>query len=154
MVFHPYCACMRFCCCSCCCFLKIWYGIGRLWVCKTRLELGLESLKGQDERKTRGPLFVSRCTASVPLAVISSACLHLTRIISAPFRRISYCTADKMHDKVFAYIAQSQRNETLECHAFLCSKKKVVSLVFFCLFFLSFTSSWLTWIHNRVSLEG
>uniref|UniRef100_A0A8C4SU90 Low density lipoprotein receptor adaptor protein 1a n=1 Tax=Erpetoichthys calabaricus TaxID=27687 RepID=A0A8C4SU90_ERPCA len=33
--------------------------------------------------------------------------------------RISYCTADKMHDKVFAYIAQSQHNETLECHAFL-----------------------------------
>ncbi|XP_017320103.1 low density lipoprotein receptor adapter protein 1b isoform X1 [Ictalurus punctatus] len=43
--------------------------------------------------------------------------------------RISYCTADKMHDKVFAYIAQSQRNETLECHAFLCSKKKVAQAV-------------------------
>uniref|UniRef100_A0A9J8BSH4 Low density lipoprotein receptor adaptor protein 1b n=1 Tax=Cyprinus carpio carpio TaxID=630221 RepID=A0A9J8BSH4_CYPCA len=42
--------------------------------------------------------------------------------------RISYCTADKMHDKVFAYIAQSQRNETLECHAYLCTKRKVVSL--------------------------
>ncbi|XP_058242420.1 low density lipoprotein receptor adapter protein 1b isoform X2 [Hemibagrus wyckioides] len=43
--------------------------------------------------------------------------------------RISYCTADKMHDKVFAYIAQSQRNETLECHAFLCAKKKVAQAV-------------------------
>ena len=42
--------------------------------------------------------------------------------------RISYCTADKMHDKVFAYIVQSQQNETLECHAFLCTKRKVVSL--------------------------
>uniref|UniRef100_A0A8C1EV23 Low density lipoprotein receptor adaptor protein 1b n=1 Tax=Cyprinus carpio carpio TaxID=630221 RepID=A0A8C1EV23_CYPCA len=42
--------------------------------------------------------------------------------------RISYCTADKMHDKVFAYIAQSQRNETLECHAYLCTKRKVVSV--------------------------
>lgn len=41
--------------------------------------------------------------------------------------RISYCTADKMHDKVFAYIVQSQHNETLECHAFLCTKKKMVS---------------------------
>ncbi|KAG9331020.1 hypothetical protein JZ751_020429 [Albula glossodonta] len=39
--------------------------------------------------------------------------------------RISYCTADKMHDKVFAYIAQSQQNETLECHAYLCTKRKV-----------------------------
>ncbi|XP_069051520.1 low density lipoprotein receptor adapter protein 1b isoform X5 [Lepisosteus oculatus] len=43
--------------------------------------------------------------------------------------RISYCTADKMHDKVFAYIAQSQQNETLECHAFLCSKRKVAQAV-------------------------
>lgn len=42
--------------------------------------------------------------------------------------RISYCTADKMHDKVFAYIAQSQQNETLECHAYLCTKRKVVSV--------------------------
>ncbi|XP_039528435.1 low density lipoprotein receptor adapter protein 1b isoform X2 [Pimephales promelas] len=43
--------------------------------------------------------------------------------------RISYCTADKMHDKVFAYIAQSQGNETLECHAYLCTKRKVAQAV-------------------------
>ncbi|XP_032901045.1 low density lipoprotein receptor adapter protein 1 isoform X2 [Amblyraja radiata] len=43
--------------------------------------------------------------------------------------RISYCTADKAHDKVFAYIAQSQLNETLECHAFLCTKKKLAQAV-------------------------
>ncbi|EMP28051.1 Dolichyl-diphosphooligosaccharide--protein glycosyltransferase subunit 1 [Chelonia mydas] len=41
--------------------------------------------------------------------------------------RISYCTADKSHDKVFAYIAQSQHSENLECHAFLCPKRKLVS---------------------------
>ncbi|KAI3367896.1 hypothetical protein L3Q82_026726, partial [Scortum barcoo] len=43
--------------------------------------------------------------------------------------RISYCTADKMHDKVFAYIVQSQHNETLECHAFLCPKRKMAQAV-------------------------
>ncbi|KAJ8387525.1 hypothetical protein AAFF_G00156260 [Aldrovandia affinis] len=43
--------------------------------------------------------------------------------------RISYCTADKFHDKVFAYIAQSQQNETLECHAYLCTKRKVAQAV-------------------------
>ncbi|XP_040193067.1 low density lipoprotein receptor adapter protein 1 [Rana temporaria] len=43
--------------------------------------------------------------------------------------RISYCTADKLHDKVFAYIAQSQQNETLECHAFLCAKRKMAQAV-------------------------
>uniref|UniRef100_A0A8C5MFZ1 Low density lipoprotein receptor adaptor protein 1 n=1 Tax=Leptobrachium leishanense TaxID=445787 RepID=A0A8C5MFZ1_9ANUR len=43
--------------------------------------------------------------------------------------RISYCAADKLHDKVFAYIAQSQQNETLECHAFLCTKRKMAQAV-------------------------
>lgn len=43
--------------------------------------------------------------------------------------RISYCTADKMHDKVFAYITQTQGSETLECHAYLCAKKKVAQAV-------------------------
>lgn len=43
--------------------------------------------------------------------------------------RISYCTADKTQDKVFAYVSQSQFNETLECHAFLCQKRKVAQAV-------------------------
>ncbi|XP_053561360.1 low density lipoprotein receptor adapter protein 1 [Bombina bombina] len=43
--------------------------------------------------------------------------------------RISYCTADKLHDKVFAYIAQGQQNETLECHAYLCTKRKMAQAV-------------------------
>ncbi|XP_028996503.1 low density lipoprotein receptor adapter protein 1 isoform X2 [Betta splendens] len=43
--------------------------------------------------------------------------------------RISYCTADKTQDKVFAYVSQRQFNETLECHAFLCQKKKIAQAV-------------------------
>ncbi|XP_077408409.1 low density lipoprotein receptor adapter protein 1 isoform X3 [Vanacampus margaritifer] len=43
--------------------------------------------------------------------------------------RISYCTADKSQDKVFAYVSQSPFNETLECHAFLCQKKKIAQAV-------------------------
>ncbi|KAL0961771.1 hypothetical protein UPYG_G00331530 [Umbra pygmaea] len=43
--------------------------------------------------------------------------------------RISYCTADKLHDKVFAYISQNTLNGTLECHAYLCSKRKVAKAV-------------------------
>ncbi|XP_077977345.1 uncharacterized protein LOC144432916 isoform X1 [Glandiceps talaboti] len=38
--------------------------------------------------------------------------------------RISYCTADKSHDRVFGYIARNLQNNTLECHAYLCGKKK------------------------------
>ncbi|XP_051527118.1 low density lipoprotein receptor adapter protein 1-A-like isoform X2 [Myxocyprinus asiaticus] len=43
--------------------------------------------------------------------------------------RISYCSADKIHAKVFAFIAQNQQNEALECHAFLCAKRKVAQAV-------------------------
>ncbi|XP_056299595.1 low density lipoprotein receptor adapter protein 1a isoform X2 [Pseudoliparis swirei] len=43
--------------------------------------------------------------------------------------RISYCTVDKLHDKVFAYIAQTPVNGTLECHAYLCPKRKVAQAV-------------------------
>ncbi|XP_028978491.2 low density lipoprotein receptor adapter protein 1a isoform X2 [Esox lucius] len=43
--------------------------------------------------------------------------------------RISYCTADRLHDKVFAYITQNPLNGTLECHGFLCSKRKVAKAV-------------------------
>ena len=38
--------------------------------------------------------------------------------------RISYCSTDTTHNNVFAFIATS-KNETLECHAFLCPHRKM-----------------------------
>ncbi|KAM9616988.1 uncharacterized protein ACIBXB_020913 isoform 3-T6 [Morphnus guianensis] len=43
--------------------------------------------------------------------------------------RISYCTTDKLQNKVFAYVAQSQDSGALECHAFLSPKKKIAQAV-------------------------
>jgi hypothetical protein len=42
--------------------------------------------------------------------------------------RISYCSADATYDHVFALIA-TNKNDTLECHAFLCPKKKMVRFI-------------------------
>ncbi|XP_017886691.1 low density lipoprotein receptor adapter protein 1-like isoform X2 [Ceratina calcarata] len=42
--------------------------------------------------------------------------------------RISYCSADATHDHVFAFIA-TNLNETMECHAFLCPKRKTAQTV-------------------------
>ncbi|XP_071497635.1 uncharacterized protein [Diadema antillarum] len=39
--------------------------------------------------------------------------------------RISYCTADKNNEKVFGFISCHFRTEVLECHAYLCGKRKV-----------------------------
>ncbi len=61
--------------------------------------------------------------------LLKTDCKALTLVCCVTLSpRISYCTADKMHEKVFAFIAQNQQNETLECHAFLCAKRKVVSV--------------------------
>nr|XP_020663982.1 low density lipoprotein receptor adapter protein 1-like [Pogona vitticeps] len=43
--------------------------------------------------------------------------------------RISYCTTDKLQNKVFAYVAQNPQSGALECHAFLSPKKKVAQAV-------------------------
>ncbi|GFO15201.1 low density lipoprotein receptor adapter protein 1-like [Plakobranchus ocellatus] len=43
--------------------------------------------------------------------------------------RVCFCTADKIHDKVFAYIARNTTNETMECYAFLCAKMKIAQAV-------------------------
>ena len=47
---------------------------------------------------------------------------------ASSFYRISYCSADATYDRVFAFIA-TNKNETLECHAFLCPKRKMVRLL-------------------------
>ena len=39
--------------------------------------------------------------------------------------RISYCCADELFSHVFAFIAVN-KDETMECHAFLCRKRKIV----------------------------
>ncbi|XP_061042952.1 low density lipoprotein receptor adapter protein 1 isoform X2 [Eubalaena glacialis] len=64
-----------------------------------------------------------------PRGIILTDSITSQLIENVSIYRISYCTADKMHDKVFAYIAQSQHNENLECHAFLCTKRKMAQAV-------------------------
>lgn len=68
-----------------------------------------------------------RCTCSWSGTCELSLTPCCSSNLSPPACRISYCTVDKLHDKVFAYIAQNTLNGTLECHAYLCSKRKVVS---------------------------
>ncbi|XP_071955888.1 PTB domain-containing engulfment adapter protein 1-like isoform X2 [Antedon mediterranea] len=43
--------------------------------------------------------------------------------------RISYCTADKSNEKVFGFISQNPHNDTLELHAYLCTKRKVAEAI-------------------------
>lgn len=42
--------------------------------------------------------------------------------------RISNCSADSTHRQVFSFISTDQ-NDTMECHAFFCSKRKIAETV-------------------------
>ncbi|XP_062302193.1 low density lipoprotein receptor adapter protein 1a isoform X2 [Osmerus eperlanus] len=64
-----------------------------------------------------------------PQGIVLLDCLSNQLLENVSIYRISYCTADKLHDKVFAYITQNTLNGTLECHAYLCSKRKVAQAV-------------------------
>ena len=48
--------------------------------------------------------------------------------ISSLSLRISYCCADALFSHVFAFIAVN-KDETMECHAFLCRKRKIVIIL-------------------------
>jgi len=45
-------------------------------------------------------------------------------LLNVSIYRISYCSADATHDRIVAFIA-TNKNETLECHAFLTQKRKI-----------------------------
>lgn len=49
-------------------------------------------------------------------------------LLETSIYKISYCSADAHYDHVFAFIA-SNDNETCECHAFLCPKRKMAQAV-------------------------
>lgn len=49
-------------------------------------------------------------------------------LIHTSIYKISYCSADAHYDHVFAFIATND-NDTCECHAFLCPKRKMAQAV-------------------------
>ncbi|KAL1122498.1 hypothetical protein AAG570_002829 [Ranatra chinensis] len=51
-----------------------------------------------------------------------------THTMDISLYRISYCSADATFGHVFAFIATND-NETMECHAFLCNKRKMAQLI-------------------------
>uniref|UniRef100_A0A146L727 Low density lipoprotein receptor adapter protein 1 n=1 Tax=Lygus hesperus TaxID=30085 RepID=A0A146L727_LYGHE len=50
------------------------------------------------------------------------------RLHDVSLYRISYCSADATHGHVFAYIVSGE-DDSLQCHAFLCPKRKTAQLI-------------------------
>jgi hypothetical protein len=62
--------------------------------------------------------------------------------------RISLCAHDSTYNKVFAFIAKNNENETIKCHAFLCPKKKVAQAITLCVSD-SFNLAFETWERDK-----
>ncbi|XP_014678500.1 PREDICTED: low density lipoprotein receptor adapter protein 1-B-like [Priapulus caudatus] len=43
--------------------------------------------------------------------------------------RIAFCSTDSSNERVCAFNARSVENDAIECHAFLCSKKKIAKAI-------------------------
>ncbi|XP_073529796.1 low density lipoprotein receptor adapter protein 1-B-like isoform X3 [Phyllobates terribilis] len=100
----------------------------------------VEEPKGEDMAATaiRRIVIMARASAKRLQKVILTVTPHSITIQDAStaqqiecvsMYRISYCTTDKVQNKVFAYVAQNQSNGALECHAFLSPKKKLAQTV-------------------------
>ncbi|XP_018019367.1 low density lipoprotein receptor adapter protein 1 [Hyalella azteca] len=49
-------------------------------------------------------------------------------IMDTSIYKISYCSADSQYEQILAFVASNDR-DTCECHAFLCSKRKVAEAI-------------------------
>ncbi|CAG0902863.1 unnamed protein product [Darwinula stevensoni] len=71
---------------------------------------------------------LERVALTVSLRGISVTSLTSAFRMDISIFRISHCTADAHYDHVFAFLATNP-NETTECHAFLCPKRKMTEAV-------------------------
>lgn len=71
---------------------------------------------------------LQRVNLTISLKGISVTDLQGNDILKISIYRISNCSTDASHRQVFSFIS-TDPNETMECHAFLCSKRKVAETV-------------------------
>jgi len=72
---------------------------------------------------------LERVSLSVtPKSILVINIITKEHLFEVPINRISYCSADAHYNHVFAFI-QSNKNDIMECNAFLCSKRKMAQAV-------------------------
>lgn len=71
---------------------------------------------------------IPRVNVAITLKGITVSDLKENEMFEISIYRISNCCTDKSHRQVFSFIS-TQENETMECHAFLCSKRKLAEVM-------------------------
>ncbi|XP_013790187.1 low density lipoprotein receptor adapter protein 1-A-like [Limulus polyphemus] len=75
--------------------------------------------------KYLGSMLVEDATGEASTA---EAIKTIINMVCSKTTLISFCSADSSYERVVSFIA-TNKNETLECHAFLCSKRKIAEAV-------------------------
>ena len=75
------------------------------------------------QAKKTGKKLPQVCLTVKPTGLMTQDVETGENIIDVSIYRISYCSADATYDKVVAFIL-TNKNETMECHAFLTSRRK------------------------------
>ncbi|VEN61791.1 unnamed protein product [Callosobruchus maculatus] len=79
-------------------------------------------------KANKGRKKLQRVNVNISLKGISVTDSQGTDILKISIYRISNCSTDPTHRQIFSFIS-TDPTETMECHAFICSKRKVAETV-------------------------
>nr|CAI5823946.1 unnamed protein product [Callosobruchus analis] len=79
-------------------------------------------------KANKGRKKLQRVNVNISLKGISVTDCQGTDILKISIYRISNCSTDPTHRQIFSFIS-TDSTETMECHAFVCSKRKVAETV-------------------------
>ncbi|KAF5296460.1 hypothetical protein FQR65_LT01449 [Abscondita terminalis] len=92
---------------------------------------------------------IPRVNVSVTLKGVSVTDIKGNDMFEISIYKISNCSTDKSHRQIFSFITTDE-NETMECHAFLCPKRKIAEVLAVTLA-QAFSNAYETW---RLSPNG
>ncbi|KAJ8943264.1 hypothetical protein NQ318_017281, partial [Aromia moschata] len=78
--------------------------------------------------KAKGRKKLQRVNVAISLKGIAVTDMQGNDIFKISIYRISNCSTDPTHRQIFSFIA-TDADETMECHAFICSKRKMTETV-------------------------
>ncbi|KAJ8968495.1 hypothetical protein NQ317_005669 [Molorchus minor] len=78
--------------------------------------------------KAKGRKKLQRVNVAISLKGIAVTDLQGNDILKISIYRISNCSTDPTHKQIFSFVSTDE-DETMECHAFICSKRKTAETV-------------------------
>jgi len=90
--------------------------------------INTEAVKNIIKVAKAGRKKMQRVNLSVSLKGIAVTDLQGNDVFKVSIYRISNCSTDAQHRQVFSFVS-TDSNETMECHAFICSKRKMAETV-------------------------